>query len=48
MDTIFLGFVVFLFLLAIFDLWVGVSNDAVNFLNSAKLPDLEQLSLLPP
>ena len=35
MDTIFLGFVVFLFLLAIFDLWVGVSNDAVNFLNSA-------------
>ncbi len=35
MDTIFLGFVIFLFLLAIFDLWVGVSNDAVNFLNSA-------------
>ena len=25
--------IVFLFLLAIFDLWVGVSNDAVNFLN---------------
>ena len=51
MDTIFLGFVVFLFLLAIFDLWVGVSNDAVNFLNSAigaKAADLEQLSLLPP
>ena len=22
-------------MLAIFDLWVGVSNDAVNFLNSA-------------
>lgn len=35
MDTIFLGFVVFLFMLAIFDLMVGVSNDAVNFLNSA-------------
>ena len=35
MDTIFLGFVVFLFLLAILDLWVGVSNDAVIFLNSA-------------
>lgn len=35
MDTIFLGFVVFLFMLAIFDLIVGVSNDAVNFLNSA-------------
>ncbi|MCD8287490.1 MAG: inorganic phosphate transporter, partial [Porphyromonadaceae bacterium] len=31
----FIGFVVFLFLLAIFDLWVGVSHDAVNFLNSA-------------
>ena len=27
--------VLFLFLLAAFDLWVGVSNDAVNFLNSA-------------
>jgi len=27
--------VVFLFVLAVFDLWVGVSNDAVNFLNSA-------------
>lgn len=35
METIFLGIVVFLFLLAIFDLVVGVSNDAVNFLNSA-------------
>lgn len=31
----FLGIIVFLFLLAIFDLVVGVSNDAVNFLNSA-------------
>lgn len=27
--------VIFLFILAAFDLWVGVSNDAVNFLNSA-------------
>lgn len=35
METIYLGIVVFLFLLAIFDLYVGVSNDAVNFLNSA-------------
>ena len=32
---IYLGIVIFLFLLAIFDLTVGVSNDAVNFLNSA-------------
>ena len=31
----YLGMVAFLFLLATFDLWVGVSNDAVNFLNSA-------------
>lgn len=35
MEIIYLGIVVFLFLLAIFDLTVGVSNDAVNFLNSA-------------
>lgn len=35
MDIIFLGIVIFLFLLAIFDLSVGVSNDAVNFLSSA-------------
>ena len=35
MDMVFLGIVIFLFLLAIFDLSVGVSNDAVNFLNSA-------------
>lgn len=35
METMFLGMVIFLFALAIFDLWVGVSNDAVNFLNSA-------------
>ncbi len=35
MDMLFSGVIVFLFLLAIFDLSVGVSNDAVNFLNSA-------------
>ncbi|MCD8292925.1 MAG: inorganic phosphate transporter [Prevotellaceae bacterium] len=35
MNILFLGIVVFLILLAIFDLVVGVSNDAVNFLNSA-------------
>lgn len=35
METMFLGIVIFLFTLAIFDLTVGVSNDAVNFLNSA-------------
>ena len=35
METVYLGIIVFLFLLAIFDLVVGVSNDAVNFLNSA-------------
>ncbi|MDE6126674.1 MAG: inorganic phosphate transporter [Muribaculaceae bacterium] len=35
MDIVFLGIVVFLFLLAVFDLSVGVSNDAVNFLSSA-------------
>ena len=35
MSTFFLGIVIFLILLAIFDLVVGVSNDAVNFLNSA-------------
>lgn len=35
MDFLFLGIVIFLFLLAIFDLSVGVSNDAVNFLSSA-------------
>ena len=31
----YLFIVVFLFLLAIIDLWVGVSNDAVNFIGSA-------------
>ncbi len=35
MTTFFFGIVVFLIVLAIFDLVVGVSNDAVNFLNSA-------------
>ena len=35
MDNIYLIFVFVLFLLAISDLIVGVSNDAVNFLNSA-------------
>ncbi|MGM9837521.1 MAG: inorganic phosphate transporter [Paludibacteraceae bacterium] len=35
MSTIYLMMIVFLFSLAIMDLWVGVSNDAVNFLNSA-------------
>ena len=35
METIYLGIIIFLFLLAIFDLSVGVSNDAVNFMNSA-------------
>ncbi len=35
MEYFFIGVVVFLFVLAIFDLSVGVSNDAVNFLNSA-------------
>lgn len=35
METFYLLIVIFLFLLAVFDLMVGVSNDAVNFLNSA-------------
>ena len=35
METLFLCVIIFLFLLAVFDLSVGVSNDAVNFLNSA-------------
>lgn len=35
MDFVFTGIVIFLFILAVFDLSVGVSNDAVNFLNSA-------------
>ncbi len=35
METVFLCIVIFLCILAIFDLVVGVSNDAVNFINSA-------------
>lgn len=35
MDLFFVGIIIFLFVLAVFDLSVGVSNDAVNFLNSA-------------
>ena len=35
METIYFCIVIFLFVLAVFDLMVGVSNDAVNFLNSA-------------
>ena len=35
MSTIYLCIVIFLLCLAVFDLFVGVSNDAVNFLNSA-------------
>jgi len=35
MTLLYLSMIVFLFVLAAFDLWVGVSNDAVNFLTSA-------------
>lgn len=35
MDIFYLGILVFLFILAIFDLSVGVANDAVNFLSPA-------------
>lgn len=35
MEIFYVGIIGFLFLLAIFDLMVGVSNDAVNFLGSA-------------
>ena len=35
MSVFYLLMIIFLFSLAIVDLWVGVSNDAVNFLNSA-------------
>lgn len=35
MESIFLIIIVFLIVLAVFDLFVGVSNDAVNFVNSA-------------
>jgi len=33
--TVFLGIIIFLCILAVIDLFVGVSNDAVNFINSA-------------
>lgn len=35
MDLLFLAVIILLFVLAVFDLSVGVSNDAVNFMNSA-------------
>lgn len=35
MESIYFVIVAFLLILAVFDLFVGVSNDAVNFLNSA-------------
>ena len=35
METLYLFIVIFLFALAVLDLSIGVSNDAVNFLNSA-------------
>ena len=35
MDSVYFSFILFLFMLAVVDLIVGVSNDAVNFLNSA-------------
>ena len=35
METVYLGIILFLFMLAVFDLVVGGSNDAVNFLASA-------------
>ena len=35
MTEIYFIIVAFLLMLAVFDLFVGVSNDAVNFLNSA-------------
>ena len=35
MEIVYFSFILFLFLLAVIDLIVGVSNDAVNFLNSA-------------
>ena len=33
MEIVYFSFILFLFVLAIVDLNVGVSNDAVNFLN---------------
>lgn len=35
MEYVYLGILIFIFCLAVFDLVIGVSNDAVNFLNSA-------------
>lgn len=35
METFYLCIVIFIFAIAVFDILVGVSNDAVNFLNSA-------------
>ena len=35
MEFVYLGIVIFLFALSTFDLFVGVGNDAVNFLSSA-------------
>ncbi len=35
METFYLVLVIFIFIIAVFGLWAGVSNDAVNFLNSA-------------
>lgn len=35
MEYVYLGIIIFILLLAVFDLVVGVSNDAVNFMNSA-------------
>ncbi len=35
MEIVYFSFILFLFMLAVVDLIVGVSNDAVNFLNSA-------------
>lgn len=35
METFYLFLIIYLFVLAVFDLSVGVSNDAVNFMNSA-------------
>lgn len=35
METLYLCIVIFIFVVAIFDIVIGVSNDAVNFLNSA-------------
>ncbi|MCD8317724.1 MAG: hypothetical protein LUC45_02185, partial [Paraprevotella sp.] len=49
MELIYLGVVVFLFALSTFDLCVGVSNDAVNFLGSAigaKVPRFKTILII--